>query len=51
LNSVCQDGLCVDQPTTSYVTSSIFGGSCCVDATLPPGYCYADSKSQDGVCV
>ena len=51
LNSVCQDGLCVDQPTTSYVTSSIYGGPCCVDASLPPGYCYADSKSQNGVCA
>ena len=51
LDSVCQDGMCVDEQTTCYMTSSIWGGPCCVDSTMPPGYCYSGSSCQDGVCV
>lgn len=51
LNSVCENGMCVDQQTTCYMTTSIYGDPCCVDSNLPPGYCYAGSSCQNGVCV
>jgi hypothetical protein len=51
LNSVCKDGMCVDEQTSCYMTTSIYGDPCCVDANLPPGYCYQDSLYQNGVCV
>jgi hypothetical protein len=37
--------------SSGYITSSIYGDSCCVDSTLPYGYCYANSVFQDGLCI
>jgi hypothetical protein len=37
--------------SSCYITSSIYGEECCVDPTLPPGFCYLSSVCRDGMCV
>jgi len=37
--------------SSCYMTSSIYKEPCCVDHTLPQGYCYTGSVCQDGMCV
>jgi len=37
--------------SSCYMTSSIYKEPCCVDYTLPQGYCYTGSVCQDGMCV